>query len=125
MSETLRIYKPYEIEFQKLQTFVNMVNKINEKDYNPQIKNHPKVTHILGLEDLYFDAGQCWMYTAVTDTNLNEPENSVLRTCHALCPRDYEFIINCDNFRILFAFANKYVEHIHNPEIKTPLCKNL
>jgi len=119
-SSDIRVYRPNEIEFTKLTAFINMVN-------NRLLFNHPDLSekYTLNIKELLFDAGQHWSYTAVTKINLTEREDSCLYECHALCPRDYEFLVNCDSFDKISILADRYIEHLKDRTSKDPLCIGL
>lgn len=120
MADPIRIYKPDEIESVKIATFVALVNtklKWNKSDASDK--------YMLSIKNLLFDAGQNWEYTAVTLIDLTKDEDSCLYECHALCPRDYKFLISCDSFEKLNTLAERYIEHLNNKEIETPLCVGL
>lgn len=120
MTNAIRIYKPHEIEYAKILTFVNLVNnKLQEN------KSDASNKYMLSVKNLLFDAGQNWEYTAVTQINLTEDENSCLYECHALCPRDYKFLVECDSFEKLNTFADRCIEHLNDRKIETPLCVGL
>lgn len=119
-SSDIRVYKPNEIVFTKLTAFINMVN-------NRLSSDHPGLSekYALNMRELLFDAGQDWSYTAVTRINLMERKDSCLYECHALCPRDYEFLVNCDSFDKISILADRFIEHLNDITSKGALCVGL
>lgn len=121
MAECIRVYKPTEIEFQKLNMFANFVNGLLI-EYDEQNDTSFNIKNQLSVEDLLFDAGQNWMYTAVVSTNLLE--HGILRSMHALNPADYKFLIeSCNTFEDVKRFAEIYVRYVTEKTVKTPLYK--
>ena len=91
----IRIYKSTEREAINLNLFADLCNAI--------YKAH-NMSEYITVEDIYFDYGQNWWYTAcITHDEKGD-------SWQTFCPRDYEIIINCTNVTDMARYADYYVE---------------
>ena len=94
----ISIHKPDSIEYAKLSSFRDMANAmLADTDY------------YLTLDNIYFDAGQDWMYTSPVTHNRN-----MTMDWQSLCPRDYEILLACDTFEKMYKLAKTYVTSLLN-----------
>ena len=91
----IRIYKSNEPEAIRLNLFADFCNAL--------YKAH-KTNEEIKVEEIYFDFGQNWMYTALVTYDYDGKSS-----WQTVGPRDYEIIINCTNEADLFRYADYYV----------------
>lgn len=87
----IRTYEKNETEYQTLQLFATMVNRIALEE---------KVAIYMDIKDVYFDFGQDWLYTALITEDLRNGT-----TWQSLCPSDYELILKTDSITKLKSMA--------------------
>ena len=110
--ENIRVYKESELGYLKLNTFVESCNGI--LNFVARQKNEC-VKYQIFLEDIYFDIGQNWMYTApITYDALSK--RGIPSSWHSLCPRDYNLILDSDSFKQINDYAMAYVDCLLNNE---------
>jgi hypothetical protein len=69
------------------------------------------------IENVYFDAGQDWMWTTI----IVNDEDDWGRSWQAFCPRDWELIVTCDSISKLTDMAWDFMDNI----AKGNICVNL
>lgn len=92
----IRIYNKEERQYKILKLFAEMVNDNLTSGY-------------MALEDIYFDMGQNWKYTAL----VTHKEDGVFGSWQSFCPRDYELILYTDSIAILEKMAKYYAEKLN------------
>lgn len=106
--EQIRTYKPYEIEYMKLQFFVDCFNYISGKYDTP---------YMLKIENIYFDMGQDWWYSALITYDVVKGDS-----WQSVCPRDYKLIIDSDSFSDVKRYAEYYFDELYHNE---NICVNI
>lgn len=108
---TIRIYKDTELESIRLRTFADICNRKFRQNGLPMW---------VTLEEIYFDFGQNWMYTApITYDRRKDKESS----WQSLCPRDYEIITDCDSIGDMNRYADYYVNAVIDGDICVDISK--
>ena len=98
----IKTYGRKDIEFTRLELFAKLANE-SLKDY------------FIRIENIYFDFGQDWLYTApVTVKKYISGTPSITDSWQTLCPRDYEAIINCDSIATITEYATKYADVLNS-----------
>lgn len=97
----IRIYKEDEKQYRTLKLFAEMVTDFSK-------------TATMKVENIYFDMGQNWWYSALVTYKDNDSWQS-------FCPRDYELILYTDSITILEKMARYYSEKVDESKISIHL----
>lgn len=103
----IKTYKHNTMEFQKLDTFCNIANSMLHG-----------TKYMLYLDDIYFDCGQNWMYTAILTHDINSDNE-----WQSLCPRDYKGLLMTDSFSEIANKAMFYAKELCDGKICIDLFK--
>lgn len=95
----ITVYELGTLQHERLTAFMHFANK------------HLQFAKIK-LENIYFDMGQDWKYTALVTYRTDN-----MSSWQSLCPRDYEKVVMCDSFEQIQAWACKYADEINNSNI--------
>lgn len=101
----IRIYKEDEKQYRTLKLFAEMVNDFSK-------------TVTMKVENIYFDMGQNWWYSALVTYKKGTDDS-----WQSFCPRDYELILYTDSIAILEKMAKYYAEKIDDDKISVYLYK--
>ena len=102
----ITVFNTNDIEYDRLQTFANIVNNEMERAHNN--------TRVY-VKETYFDFGQDWKYSAlITYKSENDHWQS-------LCPRDWEMVADADSMAHLKAMAEYYAKGL----LEGKICINL
>ena len=102
----IRVYEKNERQYKVLKMFAEMVNDNLTDGY-------------LTVENIYFDMGQNWKYTAL----VTYKEDGVFGSWQSFCPRDYELILYTDSIAILEKMAKYYAEELKKEKTSVYLYK--
>lgn len=102
----IRVYEKNERQYKVLKMFAEMVND-NLTDGH------------LTVENIYFDMGQNWKYTAL----ITNKEDGLFGSWQSFCPRDYELILYTDSIAILEKMAKYYAEELNKGKTSVYLYK--
>ena len=104
--DNIRVYEKNERQYKVLKMFAEMVNDNLTDGY-------------LTLENIYFDMGQNWKYTAL----ITNKEDGLFNSWQSFCPRDYELILYTDSIAILEKMAKYYAEELNKGKTSVYLYK--
>ena len=107
----LKVFKQTDVQYSRLKAFQQFA-------FMYQLETYKAYDFRIGIQDMYFDYGQNWMYTGLV--TIDEEEG---RDWQSLCPRDHELVTNCDSVTQLKAMAEYYIDHLDKGEISIDLYK--
>jgi hypothetical protein len=99
-----KLLDDYPCNEMALEAFAMACTKWDEKHHN--------YNHMVTTKDVYFDAGQDWMYTALITTDTRTGDH-----WQALCPRDWELVVNCMDIVKIIEMANYYMENVEKYQV--------
>ena len=94
----IRIYSPDEPEYKLLQSFCDYLNE------------HTNDRYRFYLDNILFDAGTNWYYTAIITEDTEREQGSVLRSWQTVTPRTYVTILQGEEY---FQLAAQDVFEVH------------
>lgn len=99
----IREYQPNEIQYAKLKLFADFTNNI--------LTEIGDALHKVCVENIYFDFGQNWKYTALVTYKGGSD------SWQSFYAREYELIIDTDSIDEMYAMAKFYAKSLANGKI--------